>query len=506
MAKCTKTKNRDFKILLLSFYNSEAIGIRQLFSVLATHGYQVKIIFLKLSQVKEHKVMQQEGSKSIINSVTDKELDILAGFIADEKPDVIGVSLVSSHFNLYKRIYSRIRGLADFKIVLGGWQPTLNPEDCINYCDILCRGEGEKAFLELVDRLYNKELLKDTRNMWINDKDGVIKNPVRPLTKDLDSLPAAVFDAGSIYYIDNGRILNEEPYSINTRYGIMAGKGCPYHCTYCSNSFMIKQLYHAEWSKVRFRSVDHVISELSAVKSNFPNVKRINFYDEVFRPDKAWARDFFKRYKDEIGLPFCCEVYPGSCDEEMVKIMRDGMLSGVWIGVQSGSERVRKEIFKRFYTNILVLEQARLFNKYGISVRYDFILDNPFESFEESLESIRLMLQMEEPFSLNLFSLKYFPNTDITNMALKAGLITAGDVADRLTQDAANPRIACLGNDSESNFINHLAIYISFLADSGKVGKNRELIAGIIEDYRTRKNIDRIKNLLKPLLSEKAGI
>ncbi len=491
---------REYKILLISLYNGEAMGVRQLYSSLVSQGYDTKMVFLKLYMAKEYEVRQKETFKYIINSVSDKELKILVNFITDFKPKIIGISVVSSHFNLFKRIYSLIRNVGDFKIVLGGWQPTLSPESSLPYCDILCRGEGEEALSELAERMLNKDDISGIRNLWIKSDEKVIKNPVRPLNTNLDSLPKMVFDDNSTYYIEDDQIINKDPYHLNDRYGIAASRGCPYSCTYCSNSYMAKNLYSSEWSKLRFRSATYVMEELRVVKNRFPNITRINFYDETFRPDKLWLRDFFARYKKEIGLSFYCEVYPGSCDEEMVKIMKDGMLSGVWIGVQSGSERVRREVFKRYYTNALILKQADLFNRYGISVRYDFIFDNPFESFEESLDSINLMLEFKEPFSLNLFSLKYFPATDITKMALEAGLITEADLEDHLQQDNYNFLIRQTTIDTDENFINHVAMYISLLANKRQLEINKEKIKQIIEEYKSQRKIKVIQELLEPLL------
>jgi radical SAM superfamily enzyme YgiQ (UPF0313 family) len=263
---------------------------------------------------------------------------------------------------------------------------------------------------------------------------------------------------------------------------------------------MVKHLYGHEWSRIRFRKVDHVMAELRAVKAAFPNIERINFYDETFRPSVGWAEDFFGRYRKEIGLPSYCEVYPGSCPEEMVKIMKGGLLAGVWIGIQSGSARVRNEVFRRHYTNDLVIKQALIFNKYGVSVRYDFILDNPFESFEESLESIHLMMELPEPFSLSLFSLKFFPNTDITAMALKSGAVTADELDDMRLQDRHNIHISRSEADTERNFINHLAMYISFLAVRGEVRKSRPRLAAFIDDFRKTGKIGEVKEALEVFL------
>ena len=127
--------------------------------------------------------------------------------------------------------------------------------------------------------------------------------------------------------------------------------------------------------------------------------------------------------------------YPGTCDENTAKMLNWAGLKGVWLGVQSGSERVRREIFKRYYSNIAILKQAEIFYNYGISVRHDFILDNPFETKKETLETIKLINKLPSPCSVNLFSLKFFPNTEITKRALEKNIITQEQLNDQLKED-----------------------------------------------------------------------
>ena len=52
--------------------------------------------------------------------------------------------------------------------MVGGWQPSLNPENCIEYTDYLCVGEGETAFLGLIQSLENKKNDEKIENFWIN--------------------------------------------------------------------------------------------------------------------------------------------------------------------------------------------------------------------------------------------------------------------------------------------------------------------------------------------------
>lgn len=284
-----KMLKSDFRILLISFYNGEALGLRQLHAILHQNGYDSKMLFVKLSP---QKIIEDQKNKLIgtftneSNVFTRTEEDLLVKFLAEYKPDLLGFSLVSSNFGLYKRIYERIRGTGKFKTVLGGWQVSLNPEQCLDHTDFLCIGEAEETLPELADCLFTGASPEDVANLWMKKDGRIIRNPVRPLVSELDNYPLPVFSDEQSYYLENDQLYHKEPYMFNSRYGIMAGRGCPYKCTYCSNSFMADAVYQKSWLKIRHRSVEHVMNELLRVREKLPNITRVNFYDEVFLPQK----------------------------------------------------------------------------------------------------------------------------------------------------------------------------------------------------------------------------
>lgn len=406
------------KVLLISFYNDEAYGVRSIHAYLVAQKIDARMMFFKspIYQGESQKEKVKANFVGKVNTVSQVEIDLLTEHIIAEQYDLLAFSLVSQHFNLYKRVYESVRKIDNITIVVGGWQASLNPEDSIAYADYLCVGEGEEPLADLIEALRANRATEGIENIWVNSASGIISNPVRPLPGDLSQFPIPLYKNEYSYVIENKRLEQREPYFSNSRYGTFIGRGCPYKCTYCSNSYMAQEVYPGTWSKIRYRSIEHVKEEILCIKEALPKVQSINFYDEVFTPPMSWLEEFFSWYKKEINIPFFCFFFPGSCSEKKAKLLAEAGMKGVWIGVQSGAERVRKEIYKRYYSNDLVLKQAAIFNKYNVNVRYDFIFDNPFESFEESIESIKLMLELPQPFSLNTFSLKYFPNTQITEV------------------------------------------------------------------------------------------
>ncbi len=495
------------KVLLVSFFNDESYGVRSLHATLTDKKIDTQMMFFK-SEMKiarsNHHEKVKENFKGDMNNASTHEIDLFIDFIKSNNFDLVGFSLVSQHFTLYKRIYNRLQELDICpKIVVGGWEPSLNPEICIKYTDYLCVGEGEGCLVDLVEGLRDKREIANTPNFWVKNGGVIKKNPVAPLHKNLSDYPVPIFEDKLCYYIENNELVNKEPYYDNIRYGTFIGRGCPFSCTYCSNVYMAQTIYPKSWSRIRYRSVEHVKEEVSIVKEKLTNVKCINFYDEIFTPKTEWIDAFFSWYKEKIKLPFFCFFYPGTCSDEKCKTLSEAGLKGVWIGVQSGSKRVRDEIYKRPYTNEKVINQAKVFHKYNVSVRYDFIFNNPFETFEESLESIDMLLNLPQPYTVNLFSLKFFPNTDITRMALEAGHITKESLDDNNKDDHDHYLIRYDNTKNpDSVFINTLALYISFMSENLELQNKKELIGEIIEDFKKNRDVGPVKELLKPFVTQ----
>jgi radical SAM superfamily enzyme YgiQ (UPF0313 family) len=182
---------------------------------------------------------------------------------------------------------------------------------------------------------------------------------------------------------------------------------------------------------VRQRSVEHVINELIHVKNQLKGLKMITFFDEIFGINKKWMQEFCRQYKQKIGLPFSCYLHPLAVNDEVVSLLREAGVSLIGMGIQSGSERIRRQIFKRPESDEQIIKATRILRKYRIPLVLDLILDNPFETYHDKENALNLLLRIPRPFKLSLYSLIYFPGTELTNMALKQGIITTDDIEHR---------------------------------------------------------------------------
>lgn len=422
------------KVALVSLYNREcAFGIRYLSSVLKQQGHHVDIAFFKQRSLYPDVTQNLQFCNTGFSApYSRQELHLLIDLIGDLSPDLIGISLSSSYFRMSIDITRKLKEKFTVPIIWGGVHPTLMPEESIKYPDMVCVGEGEGAMVELADKLGRGEDFSNVDNLWVKREDGtLVKNEIRPLIQELDSLGFPDYTDEDKYYIHKGtcsRQVPEEEEEVGGGFHMMTSRGCPYSCTYCCNC-RLRELFKGKGSYIRRRSVKSAIDELvSVVNRNPERYNYIHFWDDVFTIHKEWLREFGESYTRCIALPFSCYSHPNAADYETLQILKDAGVACINLGIQTGSERTNYDIFNRHTKNEKIVEFAKMCAQLDIPVWYDLILDNPYEDDDDHRHTLELMLSLPRPFELNTHSLCYFPKMDLTERALKDGLICEDEV------------------------------------------------------------------------------
>ena len=394
---------------ILFFYRgAESFGIEYLSAVLTQAGHQTELIY---DPGLDNNFYVSPGLLKKLN-VPRK----LVRKARDFSPDLVAFSSIT---NLYPYIKDMARALkAELKMpaVIGGIHPTVLPElvlqeDCF---DIVCRGEGEYALLELADRLEKGEDITDIENLWVKDSQGVIhKNEQRPLIQDLDALP---FPDKDLFYRNGAFWRNVS---------IMTGRGCPYRCTFCVNSFY-HQMNTRRERMVRRRSVDNVIQELRLYKQKY-RPRTVNFQDDTFSMDIDWLEEFADKYAAEINVPFQCNVHPMTVTREIVKALKKAGCRSVCMGIQSGNNELRKMVLKRPDTNERIIEASRLIKEEGIQLVAEYIFGLPDETPDTMWESVTLNRQIRAD-NTSTFVFYPFPGTALADYCVRKGLLDAETV------------------------------------------------------------------------------
>jgi len=134
----------------------------------------------------------------------------------------------------------------------------------------------------------------------------------------------------------------------------MTSFGCPFNCSYCGN----EQLRKVKKHKFFRRSIEGCIAELKILKES--GMRYVLFVDDILTADRKWFKEFAKQYKRDIDLPYACFVHPKFVDETIVKYMKSSNCHTAWMGIQTGSEDLRKRILNRQETNKEVVEACKL--------------------------------------------------------------------------------------------------------------------------------------------------
>lgn len=412
------------KITLISPYSSLAsLGLRTISANLKKAGHNVKVLFLTAS----HQPLV-DYSESLLDQVVQLSSDA----------DLVGISLMSSYFYQAVRLTQSMKGRVKAPIIWGGIQPTSKPEECLKYADIVCVGEGEEAVLELVDRLAAGKDYSDVRNLCVKTAAGIRKNELRPLIQDLDSQPPMDYDLSGHYVytledkivpltreILRERLIREETLIPDSgAYQTIWMRGCPYKCTYCCNN-----IYHTLYKGqkiLRKRKVQSMIAEIKQIRQRFDFISNVWFHDDSFFALSAEdLKEFSELYKKEIGLPFCALGDPLLTTEEKLRTLVDAGLHTLQVGIQSGSENTISLYNRLHFKPESTIRLGEIINKFTpkIRVRYDIIVDNPYETDEDLLKTIRMLIRIPYPYRIQLFSLTFFPETELYRKAKADGLV-----------------------------------------------------------------------------------
>lgn len=406
-------------VILIALYDLDSFSIRTLHAVLKEAGFNVNSIFFK--RLNPNNTMEPS---------TSDEINALIKLIKEIEPILVGISVRSTLFKLTSKITEQIKKAVDTLVIWGGVHPTTRPTQSIESTDIVCIGEGEEAVVELATKLSKGEEIDNIQNLWIKKGDKIIRNELRPLIQNLNSIPFPDFSNEDKFLVENGNILPlPHPYR-RTSYWIMTSRGCPFSCTYCCNN-ILRRIYKGKGKYVRRRSVENVIEELVHAKRRFENLTFVGFEDDVFTFDINWIRKFCDQYKKSVNIPFLCYCHPKAADEEIIQLLKDAGVMKMTMGMQTGSEEIRHKYFERYDTNEDIIRVARIFRKYKINCAYDIIMDNPLETEKDRRETLNLLLTLPRPFELHTHTLTHFPETNLTKLLLEKGMISENDVEDQ---------------------------------------------------------------------------
>ena len=365
-------------------------GIGSLSAVLKQAGHQTALLWLSLDPGRE--------------ALKEK--------VRSYQPDLIGFSVLTNQFHHLRRFAGWISQDLGVPIIAGGIHATVVPEEVIRVpgIEMVCLGEAEEAMVELAEAMEKGRDPGRILNLWVKRGEEIIKNSVRPLLPNLEALP----------FPDREIVPYELP-----DLSLMAGRGCPYACAYCANSAR-RAIYKGLGQYVRQRSPANLLAEIrAAIQTRRP--PKLDFNDDVFTLNKAWVREFCSAYAAEFDLPFDVNVHVETVDREMLELMKRAGCRWVRVGVESGSERVRREIMGRPMPAAKIKQVFRDAEEVGLYTWAFNMVGLPTETPAEAAETYRLNEELfPEHMQVSVFN--PYPGTRLYDLCRENGWLSGREV------------------------------------------------------------------------------
>jgi radical SAM superfamily enzyme YgiQ (UPF0313 family) len=334
----------------------------------------------------------------------------------DVSPALIGIPLASDDFEYATAICSFIKKNSNAPIVCGGWHTTIATEEVLSRkCfDIAVIGEGEYAMLDIVNAILLKKPFDGIQGVWFKKGDSIVKNPLRPLLKDVRKLP---IPDKELFAYEKYLLLNRGLATFLTSFG------CPFQCSYCINHVFMNKFGKKEY--VRYKPVEYLIEEIQSITRKY-KVREIEFYDDTFTLNKDRLLEFCSIYRNTINIPFHINTRVDTLDGEMVFALKRAGCNRIAMGIESGDPYIRNKILKRNQTDQAIIDGFLLAKKAGIQTLSFNMIGIPFETHESVQKTIELNRKCRPDFiAVSIFNA--FERTELHDICKQNGWLSSSN-------------------------------------------------------------------------------
>jgi radical SAM superfamily enzyme YgiQ (UPF0313 family) len=206
---------------------------------------------------------------------------------------------------------------------------------------------------------------------------------------------------------------------LDEQHGVMhmvTQRGCPFLCTYCA-ARMYNQMYSGYG---RRRSHESVGAEIDALRAQ--GLTYIIFLDDTFTLNRAWVSEFCKHHKKRGSVPFSLHARAETVTQDLLEELAGAGCRHITYGVESGSERVRREVMKRFVTNDKLVQTFQWTRDVGILATANYMLGVPGETRAEVEQTLALHERLQ-PDDFGYFVFYPYPGTPLFQTVRDAGLL-----------------------------------------------------------------------------------
>lgn len=304
---------------------------------------------------------------------------------------VIGVScMFSSEWPFNREVVKSLKAaFPKASIIAGGEHATALPELVLDQApeiDAVVLGEGEETFGELIAARAKGSPLGEIRGVAYRNNGAISRTPPRPRLTALDEMPFPAWDAVPIEnYFNSSQ--SHGPY-LGRTLPILASRGCPYACKFCSNPGMWSTHY-------AYRSPANVIDEIELYIGKY-DIKCVEFYDLSPIIGKNWLHDFCALLLSrnvKIFWQMAAGTRFEALDENLLSLVQRAGCKYLGFAPESGSPEVLEEIGKKLNLPDFI-RTVKLVRKCRIGIKTNFVIGFPKDTRRQIFKTLLFQLRL----------------------------------------------------------------------------------------------------------------
>lgn len=287
-----------------------------------------------------------------------------------------GLSVYSNQWEYAVAAARALRQRCGIPVIGGGPHCSLFPEALADTdaFEAFVVGEGEEVIGALAERASGRETFAGIPGVWLRSPGGeIVPAGGAPIPADLDKLAEPAYD------LYPREVVRSYP-------GLMFSRGCPYNCSYCCNAAYRRRFGTV---KLRYLSPARAVRRAAGYASWF-HPGYLNFDDDTFTKNPRWLAAFLSGYRRAVGLPFHCNARPETITPEICRLLREGGGNTVALGVESGSEELRRAVLNRTMSDAAIIRAAVAIRSAGLRLATFNMVGIPGERGSDYLKTVAL--------------------------------------------------------------------------------------------------------------------
>ena len=386
-------------------------------------------------------VSEKRGDEVVIFDA-DIEKQSVGDFVQEFKPDLVGITANTPQVKQAWRTARAIKEVYDCPIVLGGPHVSVLPEESCEkpYVDVVVRGEGEDGWVDISNRLETylkdqptyttaefmdpeKEIFAGCMGLTYKTNDGRIHNtPDRDAIADLDSLPWPAYHLFKMKHYTNLQPATDHIDGARS-FSIMTSRGCPYRCTFCSQSIM-----PIKW---RSRSPENVLAEWRHLVEDY-DAQEIGILDDSanirVKRLEGLAQMLIDNNLNHVPWIFVNGIRANLASKELLQLLKNAGLKRTAFGVESGDPEILKSIDKKVDHDTIrrAFQNAK---EIGLETIAFMIIGLPGETRETMQRTIDFAIELD-PVIANFSMMTPYPGTKVYEIVKRQGRFLINDWED----------------------------------------------------------------------------